>query len=151
MGEAMAQKYRQASFRFSREIKTAAQDWWEAEQPVSAQMSRDRDAVRMPFGSSAGDPRKGVHSVDYRVPLSPGGPFAQDPQPGPSMTREQAKAGPRDIDARIWEHNRVENHLSSRFRPITQDGPILMSTPSGSTQKSGNIWMSCFINIRQRV
>lgn len=83
MSEVTAQKYRQASVRFSGEIKNAAQDWWEAEQQVSAQMSRDRDALRMPFGGSTGASRSGMQLVDYRFPLHPGGLLPQDTQPYP--------------------------------------------------------------------
>lgn len=82
MSDATAEQYRQASVRFSHEIKEAAQDWWAAEQQVAEQLRKDRDRLTAPFSEPAGT-RSGVQLVDHHVPLHPGGPIPQDPPPYP--------------------------------------------------------------------
>lgn len=82
MGDATAEQNRQASVRLSQLIKDAAQDWWDAEQRVAAQMNRDRNRLQMHFAESSGR-RSGIQLVDHHVPLRPGEPFPEDPPPYP--------------------------------------------------------------------
>ncbi|MDT5222378.1 MAG: hypothetical protein QOF15_4483, partial [Mycobacterium sp.] len=100
ISDATAEKYREATGSFSQQIKDGARGWWVAEQQVSDQMNRDRKALgSITFAERPPSPKPKFQIVDRT--------WRQDPAPPeqPSMSREQAAAGLKDVNQRIWQHN----------------------------------------------
>jgi hypothetical protein len=103
MGDAAAEKYGEATRRFSQQIKDAAQEWWAAELQVSEQMRDNSNQLGSPTFDRGSETTKPKFRLVDRT-------WKQDPTqpPEPPMSRQQAAAGLQDVNRRIWEHNHVE-------------------------------------------
>lgn len=106
ISDATAEKFQEATLRFTRQIRDAAQEWWAAELQVSNQMNHDGYTLGSPSfdeGLRASKPR--YRLIDRTWKQDP------TPPPEPPISRQQAAAGLQDVDRRIWEHNHIEKPL----------------------------------------
>lgn len=76
---------------------------------ITAAVAGIRDTF--PLSPTPDAPPRGnrVHAVDNHT-------YKQDPSP-PPMSREQAAAGLKDVDQRIWEHNHIDKPLIESLPP----------------------------------
>jgi hypothetical protein len=77
---------------------------------ITAAVAGIRDTF--PHNPSSGEPPK-----DNRIRAVDNHTFKQDPSPRPRISREQAAAGLKDVNQRIWEHNHIDKPFIESLPP----------------------------------